>query len=475
MPSTTFLKCTGCDSEYDPYPIQAVCKKCGSLLQYRYPYERIGKSFEGTGFWRYASLLPPVSKDNIVTLGEGGTPLRRAKNLSKKLGVKNLLLKDETTNPTNSFRDRAATLMISNALDLGYKKVICASNGNMGASIAAYSAKAGIKSTIIVPKRVDLGKLAQMHIYDAEIIEKGEIVDEAILEAEKRVNGNYQATPELNPLTIEAQKTISFEIFEQHGVPDWLIVPTGSGSTTYSIWKGFQELSALDLIKKEPRIVVVQPSGCAPITEAYKLNQDIATVEKPETRALALLVANPAYGKLALQAVRESNGTSIAVPDEQTLEAERLLAKSEGIFVEPASATTIASLQTLVNQGKISESETVVCLITATGLKAPYVLEALTKEESELRRETLRLRARGWDISTKLKILRLLDLGESYGYEIWKATDKKISIQAVYQHLDKMEQKELVDSFTKERRRYFTITKKGKRVLQALEELIALL
>lgn len=475
MSPTTFLMCTVCNSEYDPYPIMTVCKKCGSLLQYQYQYEQIGKSFEGNGFWRYAVLLPPVSRNNIVTLGEGGTPLRRAKNLSKKLGVKNLFLKDETTNPTNSFRDRAATLMISNAVDLGYKRVICASNGNMGASIAAYSAKAGIESTIIVPKKVDFGKLAQMHVYDAEIVEKGEIVDEAILEAEKRVNGNYQATPELNPLTIEAQKTISFEIFEQYGIPDWLIVPAGSGSTTYSIWKGFQELSILQMIKKKPRIVVVQPSGCAPIAEAYNLNKDIKTVKKPETRALALLVANPVYGKLVLQAIRESNGTSIAVPDEQILDAERLLAKSEGIFVEPASATTIAALQTLANQGKISETETVVCLITATGLKAPYVLEALTKEESESRKETLGIRARGWDISTKLKILRLLDLEESYGYEIWKATNKKTSIQAVYQHLEEMEKKELVKSFTKERRRYFILTKKGKRVLKALEELIALL
>ncbi len=475
MSSKSFLKCIGCGAEYDSYPIRTVCNKCGSLLQYTYLYEEIGKSFEGAGFWRYASLLPPVSKESIVSLGEGGTPLRRAKNLSKKLGVKNLFLKDETMNPTNSFRDRAATLMISNALDLGYKKVICASNGNLGASIAAYSANAGIKSTIIVPKRVDLGKLAQMHIYDAEIIQKGEIVDEAIIEAEKLVNGNYQATPELNPLTLEAQKTISLEIFEQYGVPDWLLVPTGSGSTAYSLWKGFQELRALDLIKKEPRIVIVQPVSCAPITEAYKGNKDIVAVKKPETRALALLVANPAYGKLALQAVRESNGTSIAVPDEQTLEAERLLAKSEGIFVEPASATAIASLQTLLSQGEISESETVVCLLTATGLKAPYVLEALAKDRLDSRRETLGLRARGWDISTKLKILRLLDLGDSYGYEIWKATDKKISIQAVYQHLEDMERKNLVQSFTKERRRYFTITEKGKRVLQALEELIVLL
>jgi threonine synthase len=475
MSSTVFLKCTGCGSEYERYPIQAVCSKCGSLLQYAYSYERIGKSFEGDGFWRYVSLLPPVRKENIITLGEGGTPLRRAKNLSKKLGVKNLFLKDETMNPTNSFRDRAAALMISNALDLGYKKVICASNGNLGASIAAYSANAGVKSTIIVPKRVDLGKLAQMHIYDAEIIEKGEIVDEAITEAEKIADGNYQATPELNPLTIEAQKTISIEIFEQHGVPDWLLVPTGSGSTAYSLWKGFRELKALDMIKKEPRIVIIQPLGCAPITEAYKTNKDIVAVKNPETRALALLVANPAYGKLALQAVRESNGISLAVPDEQTLEAERLLAKSEGIFVEPASATAIASLQNLVSKGRISESETVVCLLTATGLKAPYVLEALTKDRMESRRETLGLRARGWDISTKLKILRLLDLGDSYGYEIWKATGKKISIQAVYQHLDDMEQKNLVSSLTKERRRYFTITEKGIRVLQALEELIVLL
>ena len=475
MPSSTFLKCVECGEEYDPYPVLTVCSRCGSLLQYQHTFDKTGDFFEGAGFWRYAKLLPPVRKKSVVTLGEGGTPLRRARNLSKKLGVKSLFLKDETMNPTNSFRDRAATLMVSNALDLGYRRVVCASNGNLGASIAAYSAKAGVNSTIVVPRRVDLGKLAQMHVYDAEIIEKGEIVDEAIAEAEKMADGSYQATPELNPLTVEAQKTISFEIFEQQGVPDWLLVPTGSGSTAYSLWKGFLELQELGLVKETPRIVVVQPLGCAPITEAYNSNRRVVAVKNPETRALALLVANPIYGELALRAVRESNGTSVSVPDQATMEAERLLAKTEGIFVEPASATAIASLQNLVSQGEISESETVVCLMTASGLKAPYVLEALTKEQLESRRETLGVRPRGWDISTKLKILRLLDMGDSYGYEIWKATGKKISIQAVYQHLDEMERKNLVSSSTVDRRRYFTITEKGRRVLQALEELILLL
>ncbi|MBM4400777.1 MAG: pyridoxal-phosphate dependent enzyme, partial [Crenarchaeota archaeon] len=189
------------------------------------------------GFWRYKQMLPPVQ--HTVSLGEGGTPLHKAERLAKNLGLKELYLKDETRNPTNSYRDRAAALLTSNAIDLDFDTLICATNGNMGASLAAYSAKAGLICHLIVPEVVDVGKLAQMLAYDAIIEEFGEILDDSIRKAVAIVEetGWYQATAELNPLVVEAQKTISYEIYEQLGVPEWILVSMGSGGTVYSLWK----------------------------------------------------------------------------------------------------------------------------------------------------------------------------------------------------------------------------------------------
>lgn len=415
-------------------------------------------------FWRYKRMLPPVR--NVVTLGEGGTPLHKAERLADKLGLNEVYLKDETRNPTNSFRDRAAALMTSNAIDLGHDMIICATNGNLGASLAAYSAKAGLICHVVVPKLVDVGKLAQMLVYDTVIEEFGETVDDSIRRAEALVSETrwYQATAELNPLVIEAQKTITYEIYEQFGVPDWFIVSMGGGGTIYSIWKGFQELIQLGQTKSLPKMVGVQPEGCAPIVKTLVkgYNKQIR-IEEAKTRALAVLVANPLQGQLAKKAIEESKGLALSVPDSEILEAELQIAQLEGIFAEPASSATIAAITRLVEEGKINKNEQVVTLITGSGLKATDILQALTKKQKTL--------AIGLEISTKEKILGILIKEDTYGYDIWKKLGKIMTRGAIYQHLKEMARKGLITSYWEEDKKYFKITQRGKRILDAMEDL----
>jgi threonine synthase len=403
-------------------------------------------------------------------MGEGGTPLHKAERLAEKHDLKQLYLKDETRNPTNSFRDRCAALMVSNALDLKHDYVICASNGNLGASLAAYCAKSDLICHVIVPKIVDMGKLAQMLIYDAVIEEHGEFVDDSIRRAEslQKETGWYQATAELNPLVIEAQKTIAFEIAEQLGVPDWLVVSMGSGGTIYSLWKGFKELQALGKIDNLPRMVGVQAKGCSPIVKAHHGNRAKPTVsKKPVTHALAILVAHPINGAWALQTLRESKGISVSVTDPEIFNAEQEIARLEGIFAEPASSATIAALKKLVQQDIIDKKDTVVCLITGSGLKATDVLQALTKK-----RKTAVI---GLELSTKEKILRIISKKDTYGYDLWKKLGKTMTRGAIYQHLNELSKKGMIAVYEKRKRKYFKITKRGKRVLRSIDELKTLL
>jgi len=464
------LKCPRCGNVSKEVGTNYLCEKCGMLLEYIYDYENIDLNFEAlrnNNIWRYEKILPRIRRR--VTLDEGKTPLRIAENLAKKIGLKSLFLKDETLNPTNSFRDRAAALMVSQALDYGYKKMVCASNGNLGASIAAYCAKAHIRAKIVVPKATHIGKLAQMFIYDAEVVEKGETLDDSLIFVEKILEDRsfYNATAEHNSLTLEGQKTISFEIVEKMHVPDWVIVPMGSGGTIYSLWKGFVELRELGILESLPHMVGVQAEGCSPIVKMFLGEKEKSLEERNiSTQALAILVRNPANSFLALKAIRNSNGVAVAVSDNDIMLAEKLLAKTEGLFAEPASASTIAALSNLLNEGLIDRSDRVVCLITASGLKAPYVLEAIIRRGKKISFRK--------NVSVKLQILKLLDMGVSYGYELWKALGKGISIQAVYQHLNELEERELVKSDWKERRKYYQLTEKGKQVLDLLETLILL-
>jgi threonine synthase len=460
------LKCVQCGLKFPLYPPKNKCEKCGGALQYEINLPKSRKiKFSGKlRFWRYRSLLPQI--ENIVSLGEGGTPLHKAERLAERLGLRELYLKDETRNPTNSFRDRAAALLTSNAINLKYDTLICATNGNLGASLAAYSAKAELICHVIVPKLVDVGKLAQMLVYDAVIEEFGETVDDSIRRAEALADetGWYQATAELNPLVIEAQKTIAYEVYEQFGVPDWFIVSMGGGGTTYSIWKGFKELKQLRITKSLPKMIGVQPEGCAPIVKVLVQDRsEPIKIAKPFTRALAILVANPLQGELAIKAIKESEGLTLTVSDSEIFTAELQIAKLEGMFAEPASSATIAALKKLVKDGNISKNDSVVCLITGSGLKATDILQALTKKQKTA--------GIGLEISTKEKILRILSRKDTYGYDLWKKLGKTMTRAAIYQHLNKLSEKGLIAGYAKNGKKFFKITQRGKKVLHAIDDL----
>ena len=464
------LHCSQCSATLEQYPPLFQCENCGGLLEYTYNFKRLGRvRFTGPfRFWRYRRLLPEVK--TCVSMGEGGTPLHKAERLAEKFDLEALYLKDETRNPTNSFRDRCAALLVSNALDLKQDCVICASNGNLGASLAAYCAKSGLVCHVIVPKIVDMGKLAQMLIYDAVIEEHGEVVDDSIRRAEslQRETGWYQATAELNPLVVEAQKTVAYEVVEQFGVPDWFIVSMGSGGTIYSIWKGFKELHALGKLDALPRMVGVQAEGCSPIVKAHLKNEQKPTAaRRPVTHALAILVGDPLNGTWALKALKESKGIAVTVTDSEIITAEQEIARLEGIFAEPASSATIAALKKLAQQDIIDKKDKVVCLITGSGLKATDVLQALTKK-----RKTAVV---GLELSTKEKILRILDKKDTYGYDLWKRLGKTMTRAAVYQHLNELSKRGLIVTYKKNGKKYFKVTKRGKRVLRAFSELKTLL
>ncbi len=461
------LECLECGYESsDDNPV-TVCPDCGGLLEYRLIIDNV--KFSGPlSFWRYRQVLPRVSK--TVSLGEGGTPLQKAERLAESLHFKNLYLKDETRNPTNSFKDRSASLIISDAKSRGYDSVVCATNGNHGASISAYSARVDINCNLIVPSIVDMGKLAQMMMYDAKIVQKGNSIEEAI-EMAKELESEmdwYQATTELNPLSIEGLKTISYEIVEQEGVPDWVIVAMGSGATLHAIWKGFLEMEMLGIIDRKPSLIGVQAVGCAPISRAYSEGSSVPVkVEGGDTKASAIRVREPLYGKLALDALRDSNGFAVSVSDEEMVEAGKEIAGKEGIFAEPASSAPVACLKLDDVKMKISPDARIVCLVTSSGLKTDDILQNLTK-----RKKAPRLGSR---LSTKERILKIIEQQPTYGYAIWKSIGLEMTIGAVYQHLTDLERRGLIKSTPEGKRKQLEITERGRRALQALEDLQVLL
>ncbi len=470
MKSRVNLVCTECGYAFPADLGRMTCERCGGILEYIWDEEYL-KSVEFSGelrFWRYKPVLPPVKKQ--VSLGEGGTPLQEAQRLADSLGLKNLFLKDETRNPTNSFKDRSASLIVSDASGKGFGSIVCATNGNHGASVAAYSAKADVSCHLIVPKAMDIAKLAQMMVYNAEIVESGETIEEAMGRAKtlEKEMGWYQATTELNPLSVEGLKTIAYEIAEQKGNPTWVAVAMGSGVTISSLWKGFKELRSIGKIKALPHLIGVQAEGCSPIVSAFNTGKDEPIqLAKGETEATAIRVSEPVFGELALHSLKESGGFATSISDEDMLAAGREIAKLEGIFAEPASAATVACLRHLVESGKIDRGDHITCLITSSGLKTDDILQSLTKRKRSL--------GLGSMLTTKEKIMRHIAGGSTYGYEIWKAIGKGMTIGAVYQHIADLEERGLVSSNVKGKRRYYEITDRGMRVLAAMDALQVLL
>ncbi|MBD3194858.1 MAG: pyridoxal-phosphate dependent enzyme [Candidatus Lokiarchaeota archaeon] len=421
-------------------------------------------------FWDFVELFPFLNRNYIVSLGEGMSPCKRSKKFHEILEITNLYFKDEIHNPTNSFKDRTAALLISHSRNLGYDKVVCASNGNQGASIAAYSSLEGMKCVNFVPKNIDIGKKAQMIANNSEIITEGETVDDSIQKVlSKDYIEFYQCTPELNPLTIEAQKTISLEIFQQIGQIDSIITPMGSGGLMVSLWKGFKELFEIGLIKKIPRIIGVQSQISSPIVN--EINKKIVhnqTNYTTKSHALGILVKNPFYKELCKEIIKNTNGFAVAISEGVMLTFAEELARIEGIFAEPASALTIAALSQLREENKFETNEKIVCIITGSAIKTPYVLEALSNRAKTAGMGSL--------LSSKLKILSQISISKKKGLYGTKLKEMigSISLAAIYQHLKELEEKNLIVRRKEGKTVLYTITDKGKKVLEALETLITL-
>lgn len=379
------LRCLQCNETYALDEVLYTCRRCGGLLDVCYDYGVVAKELEGIdwkerplGVWKYRELLPIIGDVEPLSLGEGGTGLHRCRRLEAELGLRNLYVKNEGENPTGSFKDRGMTVGVTKALQLGFEAVVCASTGNTASSLAAYASRAGLKCIILVPAgKVALGKLAQAVMYGAKVLFVRGNFDDALRLVRKLVEeAKVYLLNSLNPFRLEGQKTAAFEVCEQLGwrAPDRLIIPVGNAGNITAYWKGFREFQTLGMIRGLPRMTGVQAEGAAPIVKAYNLGLSIMEPEpNPETLASAIRIGNPVNWSRALQAIRESEGIATSVTEEEILEAQKLLASREGIFVEPAAATPVAALKKLLRAGCLDAEETIVCVATGHGLKDPEI------------------------------------------------------------------------------------------------------
>ena len=331
------------------------------------------------GVWRYRELLPLREGADIISLGEGGTPLYRAENLADRLGMGEVYIKNEGANPTGSFKDRGMTVGVTWALSLGSKAVGCASTGNTSASLAAYAAKAGIKCVVLLPRgKIALGKLAQAILHGALVVGIRGNFDVALrLVRHASEEFNIYLLNSINPWRLEGQKTEAYEIAEQLGYtsPDTVVVPMGNCGNISAIWKGFKEFRDAGLIQDVPRMIGIQAQGAAPVVEAFeKGRESIEPLSAPETIATAIRIGAPVNAPKALRAIKESGGYADAVTDAEIMEAQKMLAREEGIGVEPASAASVAGLRKLRDAGIIREDERVVCVTTGHALKDPEMI-----------------------------------------------------------------------------------------------------
>jgi threonine synthase len=353
------FRCTKCGTEFPEF--RYTCARCDSALL----LEDAPKSWEpkGVGLWRYRSMLPVTMS---ISMSEGGSPLVKRRDSQEEV-----FLKVEGDNPTGSFKDRGTTVVISDAYNRGYKTATVASTGNMGASVAAYSAYANIAARIFIPPHIPQEKIAQITAYGAELVPvEGGFSEAVAMSRREAATGAYLASTGLNPYFIEGLKTIAFELYEQMGVPDQIVVPTGTGGILTAIFKGFRELRSLGVTDRLPRMIAVQSSEVAPIVEAWRERADPRPPPPDATTiASAILVKVPFNGRSAIEAIDRSGGYGVTVTDHQILRAIRDLGR-EGIFAEPAAAASMAALEQIDRR---SDDRTAL-VVTGSGLKDPTVV-----------------------------------------------------------------------------------------------------
>jgi threonine synthase len=392
------LRCRECGREYE-VAAAFTCEWCFGPLEVAYDYEAIASVVSREriaagplSIWRYADLLP-VERAAAVDLGAGFSPLVRADRLASELGLTDLWVKNDTVNPTNSFKDRVTEVALSKALEFGFKTVACASTGNLANAVAAHAARAGLRSFVFIPADLEAAKIVTTAVYGGNLVAiDGNYDDVNRLCAE--IAGTYRwafVNVNMRPYYAEGSKTLAFETAEQLGweAPDHVVVPVASGSLLTKIHKGFGELHKVGLLDREPAVRVsgAQAAGCSPVATAWVDGSDTIRPVKPSTIAKSLAIGNPADGYFALDAVRTTGGGLAAVSDDEVVEGIRLLAQTEGIFAETAGGVTIASLRRLLEQGVIRADERVVAYITGLGLKtieavAPHVAPTATIKAS---------------------------------------------------------------------------------------------
>jgi len=379
------LRCRECNREYAQEPIH-VCDYCFGPLEVVYDYEAITAQVSRAAIaqgprsiWRYRPFLP-IDGERVVDLGTGFTPLLHADNLGRELGLDRLYIKNDSVNPTFSFKDRPVAVAASKALEFGFDTLACASTGNLAGSVAAHAAKAGMRAFVFIPDDLEQGKVVGAGVYGPHLV---------------AVHGNYDDVNRLcsevadkfgwafvninvRPYYTEGSKTLGFEIAEQLGwrAPDHIVAPIGSGGMLIKVQKGLDELAKTGLIDEpKTRMSAAQPSGCSTVVATWKQGGTTIQPVKPHTVAKSLAMGNPADGYYALRAIKDSGGDAEDADDDEIIDAMLLLAETEGIFTETAGGVTIAALKKLAQRGVFGRNDVVVALITGNGLKTQ---EALT-------------------------------------------------------------------------------------------------
>lgn len=387
MSSVLGLRCRECSADY-PQEALHVCELCFGPLEVVYDYPAIAAALSRDriesrprNLWRYRELLP-VEEEPQVGPYSGMTPLVRADRLAAALGVDELYVKDDSVNhPTFSYKDRVVSVALSKAIELGFEVVSCASTGNLANSVSAHAARAGLTCFLFIPDDLEQGKVLGSAIYGPRTVGiRGNYDDVNRLCSE--IADKYRwafVNINIRPYYTEGAKTYGFEIAEQLGwrLPHHIILPTAGGTLLPKVAKAFQELGAVGLVDGvRPKIYTAQAAGCAPVVQALHSGADVIRPVKPETIAKSIAIGNPADGYYVLEAVRESDGWGESATDEEIVDAIHLLARTEGIFTEPAGGTTVAVTKKLIEQGRIARDESIVISVTGNGYKT---LEAVTE------------------------------------------------------------------------------------------------
>ena len=379
------LYCLECGREY-PVERLNVCDFCFGLLGVSYDYDAISRIIsrrrieEGPyTMWRYHDLLP-VDAEAAVDIGTGFTPMLRAKNLGRLLGLEHLYIKNDSVNPSYSFKDRPVSIAVTKALEFGFDTLACVSTGNLMGSVAAHGAKAGMRTIVFYPADLERGKVIGAAIYGPTLVAVDGTYDQVNRLCTELADNSPWAFVNINmrPFYAEGSKTLGYEVAEQLGwrAPDSCVVPGASGELHTKIWKGLREMEELGLIDKaKTRMHITQAEGCSPIVEAFNLGTMQVRPVKPNTVAKSLAVGNPASGKYALQTLADTGGMAIAAPEEEVAEGIKLLAETEGIFTETAGGVVISCLKRLAERGTIKSDEVTVAFITGNGLKTQEAVE----------------------------------------------------------------------------------------------------